>query len=115
MVRKLFLLISSLIVLMSCDKIVTGPTVVIMNGGTPGSYVVPTNDSGEFGIVFGQYSPATKANAISNYADTHYNDFSLFTWNSNNEMVMNPFLVSSNAQGYYYEGVNNQELQYFHW
>ena len=113
MVRKLFLLISSLIVLISCDKIVTGPTVVIMNGGTPGSCVVPTNDSGEFGIVFGQYSPATKANAISNYADTHYNDFSLFTWNSNNEMVMNPFLVSSNAQGYYYEGVNNQELQYF--
>lgn len=113
MVRKLFLLISSLIVLISCDKIVTGPTVVIMNGGAPGSYVVPKNDSGEFGIVFGQYSPATKANAISNYADTHYNDFSLFTWNSNNEMVMNPFLVSSNAQGYYYEGVNNQELQYF--
>ena len=110
MIKKFILLLCSLFILVSCDKIVTGPTIVILNGGTS---TVPKNDDGEFGIVFGQYTPATKANAISNYSNTHYNDFSLFTWNSNGEMVMNPFMVGSNAQGYYYEGINSQELQYF--
>lgn len=69
-----------------------------------------TNSNGEYAIVFSN-SPATKATNVNGVAT--YNDFALYTWNSNNEVIMNPFTVNKAENGYVYEGVNSQTLQYF--
>ena len=74
---------------------------------------VPTNTKGEYAILFGNHTPLTKA-SITSVSGTGYDEFKLFTWNSINDTIMNPFLVTANGAGSYnYEGVNNQELQYF--
>lgn len=97
----------------SCDKMM-GPTIVItgQGGGTPYSYVVPQNASGEYGIVFGGYTPATKATA-SSVLNNGYNNFELFAWNSLNDTIMKPYSVVANTKGYDYTTVSGQELQYY--
>jgi len=112
--KFIFAFVIGLITFVSCDKTVLGPTIVITGtGGTQvPTYVVPQNNNGEFGIVFGGYTQATKASVVSTLGNG-YDDFTLYAWNSNGTKVMNPYSVYANSNGYYYEGIGSQELQYF--
>ena len=112
--KFIFAFVIGLITFVSCDKTVLGPTIVITGtGGTQvPTYVVPQNNNGEFGIVFGGYTQATKA-SVSSVLGNGYDDFTLYAWNSNGTQVMNPYSVYANGNGYYYEGIGSQELQYF--
>jgi len=105
--------IATFVLFTSCDKMM-GPTIVItgQGGGTPYSYVVPQNANGEYGIVFGGYTPATKATATS-VLSNGYDNFELFAWNSLNDTIMKPYSVVANTNGYDYTTVSGQELQYY--
>lgn len=71
-----------------------------------------TNSNGEYAIMFSN-SPATKA-TVSPVSNQGYDEFSLYAWNSNSEVIMNPFTVQADGSAAYkYDGVNNQTLQYF--
>ena len=99
---KLILAIAAVMVAVGCAKI----------EGTNSSSV-PTNSKGEHAIIFSQAEPATKASHIS-VAGNGYDEFSLYTWNSNGEVIMNPFKTVATGTGTYeYDGVSGQSLQYF--
>ena len=71
-----------------------------------------TNEKGEHAIVFSNKT-LTKA-SVSPVSNKGYDEFSLYTWNSNNEIVMNPYVVQAeDADTYTYEGIGSQTLQYF--
>lgn len=71
-----------------------------------------TNSNGEYAIMFSN-SPATKA-TVSPVSNKGYDEFSLYAWNSNSEVVMNPFTVQADgSEAYKYDGVGSQTLQYF--
>jgi len=102
--KKIFLaILSVLMIAVSCAKI----------DGTYRSTTIPTNDKGEYAILFNNLSITTKAVANST-SKWHYDDFSLYAWNSSNDTIMNPFkVVATGTDSYDYEGVDGQELQYF--
>jgi hypothetical protein len=105
--KKLKLIIlaffSVLMIVVSCAKI----------DGTYRSTTIPTNDRGEYAILFNNSSVATKA-AVTTTAGNGYDEFSLYAWNSSNDTIMNPFRVTGvAANSYKYEDVDGQKLQYF--
>ena len=70
-----------------------------------------TNNKGEYAILFNQ--PSTKA-VVNPTSNKGYDEFSLYTWNSNDEVIMNPYTVQVvDANTYTYEGIGSQTLQYF--
>ena len=72
---------------------------------------IPTNSKGDYAILFS--NPRTKAQ-ITSVSGTGYDSFNLFTWNSINDTIMNPYIVMASGEGaYQYENVDGQELQYF--
>ena len=85
------LLTAAFIVLAACTKIVIP------------SDSVPINNAGEYAIMFSKY-PTTKA-TVSSVSGTGYDDFSLFVWNSNNTLVMNPYTVHASGTDYVYDDV----------
>ena len=94
---------SVLTIAVSCAKI---------DGGYYGERP-PMNTKGEYAIVFDNPDPLTKAEMIST-SGNGYDEFSLYTWNSNDEVIMNPFKVEATGVGTYeYDGVSGQTLQYF--
>ena len=95
---------SILMVAISCAKI----------DGTYRSTSIPTNDKGEYAILFNNSSVTTKA-AVTTTAGNGYDEFSLYAWNSSNDTIMNPFKVEAvAANSYKYENVvDGQKLQYF--
>ena len=105
--KKLKLIIlaffSVLMIAVSCAKI----------DGTYHSTSIPTNDKGEYAILFNNSSVVTKA-AVTTTAGNGYDEFSLYAWNSSNDTIMNPFRVTGVAvNSYKYEDVDGQKLQYF--
>ena len=103
-IKGIFLaILSILMIAVSCAKI-------------DGSYYgerPPMNTKGEYAIVFDNPDPLTKAEMIST-SGNGYDEFSLYTWNSNAEVIMNPFKVEATGVGTYeYDGVSGQTLQYF--
>ena len=97
---KLFLAIIVFIIVAGCIKI-TSPITA------------PMNDKGEYAIVFSNSSAATKA-TVTTIAGNGYDEFGLYAWNSNGDIVMNPFIVQADGDSSYkYDGVNGQSLQYF--
>jgi len=103
-IKNIFLaILSVLMIAVSCAKI---------DGGYYGVYP-PMNTKGEYAIVFDNPDPLTKAEKIST-SGNGYDEFSLYTWNSNDEVIMNPFKVEATGVGAYeYDGVSGQTLQYF--
>lgn len=103
-IKKIFLaILSVLMIAVSCAKI----------DGTYRSTSIPTNDRGEYAILFNNSSVATKA-AVTTTAGNGYDEFSLYAWNSSNDTIMNPFRVTGiAANSYKYENVDGQKLQYF--
>ena len=93
------LLTAALVVLAACTKIVIP------------SDSVPINNAGEYAIMFNKY-PTTKA-VVSSTSGTGYDNFSLFVWNSNNTLVMNPYTVHARGTDYVYDDVAGQKLEYF--
>lgn len=75
---------------------------------------LPVNANGEYAIVFSAHRDATKASA-SSINGNGYDNFSLFTWNTINDTIMNPYIVTAVGGGDYdYENSSlNQELKYF--
>ena len=75
---------------------------------------IPLNPKGEYAIVLSSPNQMTKA-IINSDSGTGYDEFSLYAWNSNNEVIMNPFSVKYDTQsgGYKYDGIGTQTLQYF--
>lgn len=71
-------------------------------------YYQPTNGA----IVFGNYAYATKANPGVGPDGIGYDSFKVFGF-EDNTAVMDPFSVEWQSPNWVYEGVNNQELQYF--
>jgi hypothetical protein len=118
MKKFLLALILGIIVFTSCDDdIVIAPTIVIPGYGTSvPTYVTPgtTNGNGEYAITFGSYTPFTRAaQADGGVSGFGYDDFNLFSWNSD-DVVMNPFHVTAYGEGMYaYVGVDNQDTLYF--
>ena len=71
-----------------------------------------TNEKGEYAIVF--TNKATTKALVNPVSSKGYDEFSLYTWNSNNEIIMNPYVVQAeDADTYTYEGIGSQTLQYF--
>lgn len=98
MKRNLILLMMIIASVISCEK-----------ADRSGSLIKNTN--GEYAILFRSQSTKAVATTISG---NHYDDFSLFTWNSNGDLVMNPYLVKASGVGeYQYDEVDGQELKYF--
>ena len=78
-----------------------------------GAATTRVNAAGEYAILFGERNSATKA-TVTTTAGNGYDEFSLFTWNSNGEMVMNPYLISATGtDAYAYDETPGQELKYF--
>ncbi len=100
--KKLKLIIIPLILSMiSCAKI-----------NSTFSNLAFTNEKGEYAIVF--TNKATTKAAVNPVSSKGYDEFSLYTWNSNNEIIMNPYVVQAeDADTYTYEGIGSQTLQYF--
>ena len=74
---------------------------------------IPTNPKGEYAILFSQPAPMTKAQ-ITSVSGTGYDSFSLFSWNSVNDTIMNPYtVIADGVNSYQYEDVTGQEIQYF--
>lgn len=99
---KLFLAIIVSIIVAGCIKI-----------ASPNNLTVPMNDKGEYAIVFNDPTAVTKAE-VNPTSNKGYDEFSLYTWNSNDEIIMNPYTVQAvDASTYTYEGIGSQTLQYF--
>lgn len=103
-----------LLTLASCSK-----TLVVINGGgvTASPYChVPQNSNGEFGIVFGNYSPYTKATSNGGILvgpnQCGYDSFNMYAWKDGAE-VMNPYTVVWDNDAWSYENISGQQLQYF--
>lgn len=91
--------------LVSCEKTL----IIIINQESK----VPQNADGEYGIVFGNYSSATRA-SVSSVSKTGYDDFKLYAWNSSGDTIMKPYFVNAiGISEYNYENITGQELQYF--
>jgi len=74
---------------------------------------IPVNSKGEYAIVLSQSNQTTKAVASST-SKWHYDNFSLYAWNSSNDTIMNPFkVVATGTDSYDYDGVETQTRQYF--
>ena len=103
-IKNIFLaIISGVMVVASCAKIDSA-----YNDG-----VLPKNNKGEYAILFNNSSVFTKA-AVSPVSSKGYDEFSLFAWNSNNDTIMNPYVVQPDgADAYKYDGIGEQKLQYF--
>ena len=103
-IKNIFLvIISFLMIAVGCAKI----------DGAYHSTSIPTNDRGEYAILFNNSSVVTKA-AVTTTAGNGYDEFSLYAWNSSNDTIMNPFKVTGvAANSYKYEDVDGQKLQYF--
>ncbi len=90
--------------------------MVIGPSGTPYSYVVPQNSFGEYGIIFGNYSPTTKAMSEGGILvgpnQCGYNSFNMYAWKDGTE-VMNPYVVNWANDLWSYDNVTGQQLQYF--
>ena len=70
------------------------------------------NSNGEYAIMFSN-SPSTKATVGDNGVAT-YNEFALYTWNSNAEVIMNPYIVKKDGNTWKYDGAaDGQTVQYF--
>lgn len=80
------------------------------------SYTVPQNASGEYGIVFGNYSPATKASSNAGVfvgpGECGYDSFDVYAYKDGTEAVMNPYTVAWDGSAWSYE-TSPQELKYF--
>ncbi len=103
-IKTMFLAIASILMIAaSCAKI----------DSAYDSRAIPTNDRGEYAILFNNSSILTKA-AVTTTAKNGYDEFSLYAWNSSNDTIMNPFRVTGvAANSYKYEDVDGQKLQYF--
>ena len=103
-IKNIFLvIISFLMITVGCAKI----------DDAYHSTSIPTNDRGEYAILFNNSSVVTKA-AVTTTAGNGYDEFSLYAWNSSNDTIMNPFRVTGvAANSYEYENVDGQKLQYF--
>lgn len=111
--KKLFILIGLTAALISCQKTFIYHPVYINNGNEWMKPYVPQNNDGDYGIVFGNYNAATKA-SVASISTNGYDDFTLYTWNSLNDTIMNPYTVQAiGANAYSYENVGSQELKYF--
>ena len=103
-IRNILLTILTLImVFVSCVKI-----------DNAGYSNIPTNPKGEYAIVFSNPNIMTKA-SVASVSGTGYDDFKLFVWNSNQEVIMDPYLVEAvdNQNNYQYESITGQELKYY--
>lgn len=98
--------------LLALIMVILNQSCVKFEGSNNPSESTRINTAGEYAILFGNV-PATKAE-VTSLAGNGYDTFKLFTWNSNNEIVMNPYLVSATGVGEYaYDGTDGQELKYF--
>ena len=105
-IKNIFLvIISFLMIAVGCAKI----------DGAYHSTSIPTNDRGEYAILFNNSSVVTKA-AVTTTAGNGYDEFSLYAWNSSNDTIMNPYKIVATGQGSYgydKDVVDGQKLQYF--
>ena len=108
-----------LLITISCSKTVLGPTTVVVlgHGGIPVyTGVAPQNQSGEYGIVFGNYSPYTKAasenGVLVGPLQCGYDNFNMYAWKDGSP-VMNPYSVNWYNESWTYDNVVGQEMKYF--
>lgn len=100
-IKRFFMIIASALLLFAgCAKV-----------ESPYNNQIPVNSKGEYAITFTK-APATKASVAAWSTFNGYDKFQLFTWNED-EAIMNPFKVEGEGNEYKYDGVDNQELQYF--
>ena len=98
-----FAIITMLMVAVSCAK---------LDASYDSDYTL-TNNNGEYAILFSNPSNFTKA-VVNPTSSKGYDEFSIYSWNSNGDTIMNPFVVQADgADDYVYDGVNGQQLQYF--
>lgn len=114
---KIFAVIATMVAMMACQKI----EIYHYSDGWKTlpyyqPYCVPQNAYGEYGIVFGNYSPATKATSNAGVfvgpGECGYDAFDIYAYKDGTEAVMNPYTVTWNGSAWSYE-TSPQELQYF--
>ena len=114
---KIFAVIATMVAMMACQKI----EIYHYSDGWKTlpyyqPYCVPQNAYGEYGIVFGNYSPATKATSNAGVfvgpGECGYDAFDIYAYKDGSEAVMNPYTVTWNGSAWSYE-TSPQELQYF--
>ena len=118
--KKIFTALMTVIIMMmtliSCEKTLVWSPIVVLGEGTPYSSVVPQNENGEFGIVFGNYSPYTKAMSKNDVLlgpnQCGYDNFNMYAW-KDGSAVMNPYSVKWSDNAWSYDNVDGQQLQYF--
>jgi len=101
--KKIFLaILSILMIAISCAKI----------DGTYRSTTIPTNDKGEYAIVFSNSNPVTKS--IDNPDITHdYTSFKVYAWQDGTATAMFPYEVEKSGNEWKYDGIGTQQFQYF--
>lgn len=113
---RIFVIVAMAMAMMACQK----TEVYLLDGWRTlpyyHSYVVPQNAYGEYGIIFGNYSPATKATSNAGVfvgpGECGYDAFDIYAYKDGTEAVMNPYTVTWDGSAWSYETAP-QELQYF--
>jgi hypothetical protein len=99
--KKIFtFILATLMLLVSCQEIVVIYPVYPINGQTGGA------------ILFGNYTPATKAIAGEGPNGVGYGDFKIYGF-EDNTVIMDPYTVSWQSNEWVYAGIGTQELKYF--
>jgi hypothetical protein len=118
---KLFAIVAGILAMMACSKteifIVDRYDGYVVNPYWGYTYV-PQNSAGDYGIVFGNYAPGTKATSnggvLVGPGACGYDSFDVYAYKNGTDAIMNPYTVTWDESTSSWTYVNGtQELQYF--
>ena len=101
-IKTMFLAIASILMIAaSCAKI----------DSAYDSRAIPTNDRGEYAIVF---TDKVMTKSITDPSTTHdYTSFEVYAWQDGTATAWSPYTVEKNSNEWKYDGIGTQELQHF--
>ena len=101
-IKTMFLAIASILMIAaSCAKI----------DSVYDSRVIPTNDRGEYAIVF---TDKVMTKSIADPSTTHdYTSFEVYAWQDGTATAWSPYTVEKSGNEWKYDGIGTQGLQYF--
>ena len=101
-IKTMFLAIASILMIAaSCAKI----------DSAYDSRAIPTNDRGEYAIVF---TDKVMTKSIADPSTTHdYTSFEVYAWQDGIATAWSPYTVEKNGNEWKYDGIGTQELQHF--
>jgi hypothetical protein len=112
MKKFLFVLMTALFTLVSCDE--TNTNLYVLPYYAVPTYIIPgtSNNQGQFAIAFGGYTNGQTRAIINSESQTGYDDFTLYSW-TKDSVVMDKYHAKWVDNGWTYVGVDGQQLKYF--